>query len=225
VITQSVRLFVAAFTLIAAAESQAAVLFSTAPPARTSSAVLHNGAVRVNVEVADDFQVTQRSSLNEIVFWTLGDVPVTEFEYRIYSDNGGLPGIQLSGATVSNAVLDDLGGSGDSKQIKWAATVFPYILEPSSLYWFSLFMPSSATGFYGWQYAAGTQFGAVAVGGARPGPGFALNFPDDVAFELRGASVPAPPTIGLLLTGVIAFRAARIMRRRTRFGQWKGANA
>lgn len=113
-ITQSVRLFVAAFTLIAAAESQAALLFSTAPPARTSSAVLHNGAVPVNVEVADDFQVTQRSSLNEIVFWTLGDVPVTEFEYRIYSDNGGLPGIQLSGATVSNAVLDDLGGDRKS---------------------------------------------------------------------------------------------------------------
>jgi hypothetical protein len=222
--TFPVRFFVAAFALVAVAESQAAILFSTAPPRGDVGAVLRNGGARVNVEVADDFQVAQRSSLNQIVFWTIGDVPVTAFEYSIYSDNSGSPGIELTGAAISDAVLDDLGGTGANKQIKWSARVDPFILEPNSLYWFSLFMPSSATGSYGWQYAAGTQFGAKAVGGARPGSGFLVTFDDDVTFELRGASVPVAPSIGLLLTGLIAFRAARFMRRRTWFRQWTDAN-
>jgi hypothetical protein len=165
----------------------------------------------VNVQIADDFDVAEFSIVDEVVFWTLGTIPVSTFEYAIWSDSGGKPGSVLDGASVSGAATPT--GVGD--QIRWTANVNPYTLDRNTRYWLTLYMPSAATGVYGWQYSA-NAFGGVAVGGRRPGSGFPVSFVRSVAFELRGrvGMVPVAPPVALLIFGFIVLVALNAVRRR-----------
>jgi hypothetical protein len=196
-----------------ASAAEAVVLFSTAPPnSALTGAVLRNGGIPVNVEIADDFEVAESSIVDEVVFWTIGTIPVTSFVYGIWSDVVGKPGNVLESAVISNAVTAP--GVGD--QTKWTAKIDPYTLFPGIKYWLTLYMPSSAVGVYGWQYTGGPGFGGVAVGGERPGSGFPVSFPRSVAFELRGVVgvVMVPPPVALLISGFIGLLALRAVRRR-----------
>jgi hypothetical protein len=212
------RLLVALLGVLALAGTvgaRAGVIFSTAPPnASNTGAVLRNGGVPVNVEVADDLKVTERGFLERLVFWTVGEIPVAEFTYRLWSDASGSPGGVLGEWTVSDPTITDLGGSGVFAQKQWVADVEPYEILPDVTYWLSLLIPSSASGVYGWQYTGGPGFGSNAVGGARPGTGFSTPFGGSAAFELIQL-VPVPAPTILLLAGFVGLRAARSMRLRT----------
>src|SRR5262249_47748268 len=90
------------------------------------------------LRVADDFQITLDSSVDEVQWWGEPGPRTNDFTFAFYADNGGLPGSLLL-STGSHGLVSTPTSPSYSHRMYTATLDTPFVVTSGISYWFSVF--------------------------------------------------------------------------------------
>ena len=203
---------------------QARTVYEQPPPTDFNGALFISSTLnylggRPGFRVADDFQVTLDSSVDQVQWWGEPRPRTNDFTFAFYADNGGLPDSLL--LSMDGHGLVSMPTSPSFSHRMYTATLdTPFVVTSGIRYWFSVFDQGSDS-HWGWLTASNDVGMTHARTLVPPGNSWTIDNGFSLAYRLTTA-VPEPSprilfgiacSIGGLLRCIRRFSMRRLIRR------------
>jgi hypothetical protein len=179
--------------------AQAGAVFEQLPPADFNGALFISSTVNgiggmPGFRVADDFQTTLHSKVDQVQWWGEPRPRTNDFTFAFYADNGGLPGSLLL-STDGHGLISTPTSTSFSHRMYTATLDTPFVVASGIKYWFSVF-DQGPKSQWGWLTAIDDSGMAHAYTLVPPGDSWAIDDGFALAYRLT-TSVPEPSTLVL----------------------------
>ena len=201
--------------------AQAGTVFEQLPPADFNGALFISSTVNgigemPGFRVADDFQTTLHSKVDQVQWWGEPRPRTNDFTFAFYADNGGLPGSLLL-STDGHGLISTPTSPSYSHRMYTATLDTPFVVASGIKYWFSVF-DQGPKSQWGWLTAIDDSGTTHAYTLVPPGDSWAIDNGFALAYRLI-TSVPEPSTLVLFgMAGLIGGSLDRFRHRSPRRG-------